>query len=163
MCGIIGIVTTRPRAAITDALLRGTRALAHRGPDDEGFEFLTTPHDELTVAFGQRRLAILDLSAAGHQPMRDAATGNSITYNGEVFNFHEVRQPLEARGQRFHSNSDTEVLLQGLSAQGLEAVADWRGMFALGFWQARERKLLLLRDRLGIKPLYYFHDGQTFL
>ena len=163
MCGIIGIVTTRPREEITDALLRGTRALAHRGPDDEGIEFLTASHDELTVAFGQRRLAILDLSATGHQPMRDVMTDNSITYNGEVFNFHELRQKLETSGHCFRSNSDTEVLLQGLSAQGLEAVTDWRGMFALGFWQSRERRLLLLRDRLGIKPLYYFYDGQTFL
>ena len=163
MCGIIGIVTNQRRTAITHALQKGTDALTHRGPDDEGVEFLTAPDDPLTVAFGQRRLAILDLSAAGHQPMRHEATGNWITYNGEVFNFHEVRASLVARGHRFRSNSDTEVILQGLSSQGLAAVTDWRGMFALGFWQPNERRLTLLRDRLGIKPLYYFYDGENFI
>ena len=163
MCGIIGIVTTKSRVEIAEALQRGNRALAHRGPDDEGFEFLTPADDELTAAFGQRRLAVLDLSAAGHQPMCDAATGNWITYNGEVFNFSDVRQALAARGHRFQSNSDTEVLLKGLSYSGTDAIAAWRGMFALGFWQAAERRLTLIRDRLGIKPLYYFYDGQSFV
>jgi asparagine synthase (glutamine-hydrolysing) len=163
MCGIIGIVTTRPRHEIADALTRGTRALAHRGPDDEGLAYLTPEQDELTVAFGQRRLAIIDLSPAGHQPMFDEATGNCITYNGEVFNFQEIGEQFIARGEKFYSTSDTEVLLKGLSRQGNSAVEQWRGMFALGFWQARERRLTLIRDRLGIKPLYYFYDGQTFL
>ncbi len=163
MCGIIGIVTNQRRECISHALQKGTDALRHRGPDDDGVEFLTAPDDPLTVAFGQRRLAILDLSTAGHQPMRHDATGNWITYNGEVFNFHEVRAALAARGHHFRSNSDTEVIMQGLSERGLAAVTDWRGMFALGFWQPGERRLTLLRDRLGIKPLYYFYDGEHFL
>ena len=82
MCGIIGIVTNQQRSAVTPALQKGIAALTHRGPDDEGIEFLTASNDPLTVSFGQRRLAILDLSMAGHQPMRDAATGNWLTYNG---------------------------------------------------------------------------------
>lgn len=163
MCGILGIITTRPRCEIFEALTRGTRALAHRGPDDEGIAYLTPEGDALTVAFGQRRLAIIDLSPAGHQPMFDEATGNCLTYNGEVFNFQEIRAQLLARGEKLHSTSDTEVLLKGLSLQGSSAIQPWRGMFALGFWQARERRLMLVRDRLGIKPLYYFYDGQTFL
>jgi asparagine synthase (glutamine-hydrolysing) len=90
MCGIIGIISNRPHAEIFESITRGTRALEHRGPDDEGIEFLTKESDPLTVAFGHRRLSILDLSPAGHQPMRDEVTGNWITYNGEVFNFREI-------------------------------------------------------------------------
>jgi asparagine synthase (glutamine-hydrolysing) len=163
MCGIIGIVTPKPRGEILPALTRALGTLAHRGPDDEGIEFLTGEHAPLTVAFGHRRLSILDLSPAGHQPMRDEVTGNWITFNGEVFNFREIRRALEQRGLTFHSQSDTEVLLKGYGLLGKRAIADWRGMFALGFWHAAEQRLVLLRDRLGIKPLYYFYDGQTLL
>lgn len=163
MCGIIGIVSNGPRAEIYEAITRGTNSLAHRGPDDTGIEFLTDTTSPITVAFGHRRLSILDLSPAGHQPMHDAATGNWLTYNGEVFNFRALRPALEQQQIRFRSESDTEVLLQGLSTRGLDAVEDWRGMFALGFWEASHRRLTLIRDRLGIKPLYYYYDGQTFL
>ncbi|MBS1808073.1 MAG: asparagine synthase (glutamine-hydrolyzing) [Acidobacteria bacterium] len=163
MCGIIGIVSNRSHAEIYEAITRGTRSLAHRGPDDEGIEFLTKESDPMTVAFGHRRLSILDLSPAGHQPMRDAATGNWITFNGEVFNFRDLRPSLEQQQIKFHSESDTEVLLKGLGLRGLDAVKDWRGMFALGQWEPANRRLTLIRDRLGIKPLYYYYDGQTFL
>jgi asparagine synthase (glutamine-hydrolysing) len=162
MCGIVGIVTRQPRSEAQAALQRATRALSHRGPDDEGIELLTPASSEVTVAFGHRRLAILDLSPAGHQPMRDEATGNWITYNGEVFNFRELRRGLEDEAA-FRSQSDTEVLLKGYARQGLKAVDEWRGMFALGLWEAARRRLVLLRDRLGIKPLYYYRDGDTFL
>jgi asparagine synthase (glutamine-hydrolysing) len=163
MCGIFGTLTPQPRQEVLPILSRATRALAHRGPDDEGIEILTGAQDPLTVAFGHRRLAILDLSPAGHQPMRDEQTGNWITYNGEVFNFHDLRTSLAARGLRFRSNSDTEVLLKGFGLLGAAAIRDWRGMFALGLWQAEQRQLMLVRDRLGIKPLYYYHDGATFI
>ncbi len=163
MCGICGIITPLPRHEILPALTRATRALTHRGPDDEGLNFLTAESAPLTAAFGHRRLSILDLSPAGHQPMHDAATGNWITYNGEVFNFHAVRQTLAARGLRFQSNSDTEVLLKGYGLLGHAAINEWRGMFALGFWEAAAQRLVLVRDRLGIKPLYYYYDGQNFL
>jgi asparagine synthase (glutamine-hydrolysing) len=163
MCGIFGIITIKPRAEVTDAIIRATRSLAHRGPDDEGVEFISDERDGLTVAFSHRRLAILDLSSAGHQPMRDEMTGNWITYNGEVFNFREARRRLEQRGFKFHSETDTEVLLKGYGASGNDAISGWRGMFALGFWNARERSLALIRDRLGIKPLYYYHGNQSFI
>lgn len=163
MCGICGIITPLPRHEILPALTRATRALTHRGPDDEGLDFLTPETAPLTAAFGHRRLSILDLSSAGHQPMKDAASGNWITYNGEVFNFQAVRQTLAARGLRFQSNSDTEVLLKGYGLLGNAAIQDWRGMFALGFWDAAAQRLVLVRDRLGIKPLYYYHDGENFL
>jgi asparagine synthase (glutamine-hydrolysing) len=163
MCGIFGIVTTKPQSELIEPVARAARALAHRGPDDEGVEFLTGGRDGLSVAFVHRRLSILDLSPAGHQPMRDGATGNWITYNGEVFNFRNVRRKLESRGLRFESESDTEVILKGYGLLGAEAITDWRGMFAFGFWDARQRQLTLVRDRLGIKPLYYYHDGESFL
>src|SRR6266540_2706807 len=143
MCGIFGIVTTRPRSELIEPVDRALDALAHRGPDDRGVEFISDGRDGLTVAFAHRRLSVLDLSPAGHQPMRDEATGDWITYNGKVFNFRDVRRELVARGR--------------------DAIADWRGMFAFGFWNARRRSLTLVRDRLGIKPLYYYHDGDTFI
>ena len=162
MCGIIGIVTNKSRHEITAAITQATRALGHRGPDDEGIEIMTDERDGLTVAFGHRRLSILDLSSAGHQPMRDEVTGNWITYNGEVFNFRDIRRGLASQAT-FHSESDTEVLLKGYGLRGLDAIKQWRGMFALGIWEAVRQRLILMRDRLGIKPLYYYHDGQTFI
>ncbi|MEP7337852.1 MAG: asparagine synthase (glutamine-hydrolyzing) [Acidobacteriota bacterium] len=163
MCGIFGIVTNKLRQELVKPLARAAQSLAHRGPDDEGVEFITACTDDLSVAFAHRRLSILDLSPAGHQPMRDDATGNWITYNGEVFNFRDVRQRLESRGLKFNSESDTEVLLKGYGLLGPEAITDWRGMFAFGFWDAQKRQLTLVRDRLGIKPLYYYHDGESFI
>lgn len=163
MCGICGVISPLPRHEILPALTRATRALTHRGPDDEGLDLLTSEAAPLTAAFGHRRLSILDLSPAGHQPMKDQANGNWLTYNGEVFNFHEVRQRLEAHGLHFQSNSDTEVLLKGFGLFGQAAIKDWRGMFALGYWEAAAQRLLLARDRLGIKPLYYYYDGKNFL
>ncbi|MGH9842044.1 MAG: asparagine synthase (glutamine-hydrolyzing) [Blastocatellia bacterium] len=160
MCGIFGIITADPRADLTAPATRAVRAMAHRGPDDEGIEVVS---QDPPAVFAHRRLSILDLSPAGHQPMRDEANGNRITYNGEVFNFREARERLRAGGLVFQSESDTEVLLKGYGLLGEAAIADWRGMFAFGLWQPRDRRLTLVRDRLGIKPLYYFHDGETFL
>lgn len=163
MCGIFGIVTTQPAQELIGPVSRATQALAHRGPDDEGVEFIRDGRDGLTVAFAHRRLSILDLSSAGHQPMRDDATRTWLTYNGEVFNFRDARRQLESRGVTFSSESDTEVILKGFGGFGDNAIRDWRGMFACGFWDDRQRRLTLVRDRLGIKPLYYYHDGTTFL
>ncbi len=163
MCGIFGIVSAKSQSDLIEPLARASQALAHRGPDDEGVEFISNDGDGLTVAFSHRRLSILDLSPAGHQPMHDQTTGNWITYNGEVFNFRDVRRELELQGLTFDSESDTEVLLKGYGLLGQKAISDWRGMFAFGFWDARQRRLTLVRDRLGIKPLYYYHDGNSFL
>lgn len=163
MCGIFGIVTTKSRVELIEPIDRAIKALAHRGPDDIGVEFISDERDGLTVAFAHRRLSILDLSQAGHQPMQDVATGDWITYNGEVFNFRESRRGLQQRGLSFHSESDTEVVLKGFGARGKDAIADWRGMFAFGFWNAKQRTLTLARDRLGIKPLYYYQEGDTII
>ncbi len=163
MCGIFGIVTTKSRAELIDPVNRAMQALSHRGPDDHGVEFISDERDGLSVVFAHRRLSILDLSEAGHQPMFDEETGNCITYNGEVYNFRDVRGDLQKRGLKFRSESDTEVLLKGFGALGKDAIVDWRGMFAFGFWNAEQRSLTLVRDRLGVKPLYYYHDGDTFI
>ncbi|MEP7273044.1 MAG: asparagine synthase (glutamine-hydrolyzing) [Acidobacteriota bacterium] len=163
MCGIVGVISRRRPSEIEAAVRRANHALAHRGPDDEGIETLASDPDGWTVIFGHRRLAILDLSAAGHQPMQNRMTGDWVTYNGEVFNFREIRTQLEAQGNAFYTGSDTEVVLTGLGSRGVRAVNAWRGMFALGWWKESEGKLVLVRDRLGIKPLYYYFDGETFI
>lgn len=161
MCGIAGIVSRRNIEEIRSRVAAATLALSHRGPDDEGVEIVATGVDGWNVVFGHRRLAILDLSAAGHQPMRDRETGDWITYNGEVFNFRDLRSQMPQIN--FHSESDTEVMLAGLARSGVDAARDWRGMFALGWWDVSARRLTLVRDRLGIKPLYYYFDGDDFI
>ncbi len=139
MCGIVGAVRPGDRT-LRSGLADATAALRHRGPDDEGLEVLAGADTPYALGLGVRRLAILDLSSAGHQPMRDPATGNWIVHNGEVYNFHELRRELEATGHRFHSQSDTEVLLHSYAAWGPECVTRWRGMFATGIWDARRRR-----------------------
>ncbi len=163
MCGIVGIVSRNSPQQIEAPLRRAIGALSHRGPDDEGFAHVAVDQAGWSVAFGHQRLAILDLTEAGHQPMLNRHTTDWITYNGEVFNFRDVRSKLEDQGYGFSTESDTEVLLTGLDARGVDAAREWRGMFALGWWDASSRKLTLLRDRLGIKPLYYFFDGNNFV
>lgn len=134
-----------------------TDAIAHRGPDGEGC------WTEGSVGLGHRRLAIIDLSPSGHQPMRSGDGRYSLTYNGELYNYRELRAELEGKGYRFSSTSDTEVLLYALAAWGKAALGRFNGMFAFALWDARERRLLLARDRYGIKPLYYSKAGQSFL
>lgn len=160
MCGIFGIVGRNAR--IPDGVLeRGTQSLAHRGPDDSGTVLL---RDGLTeIGLGNRRLAILDLSPVGHQPMHDPAAGNWIVYNGEIYNFREVRRELEQAGQSFISHSDTEVLLYAYAHWGEACLQKFRGMFAFAIWDARQHLLFLARDPMGIKPLYFAQTGQYFL
>jgi asparagine synthase (glutamine-hydrolysing) len=163
MCGIFGIVARN--AQIPDGVLeRGTRSLAHRGPDDSGTIVLRdTAADSIEIGLGNRRLAILDLSPLGHQPMHDAETGNWIVYNGEIYNFRDVRDELEKSGTRFVSHSDTEVVLKAYARWGEACLLKFRGMFALALWDARRHRLLLARDPMGIKPLYYAQSGSYFL
>lgn len=133
-------------------------AIAHRGPDDEGQEWVDAGRGGW-VGLGSRRLAILDLSPAGHQPM--AAEGSVLAYNGEIYNFGELRRELEAAGTRFASGTDTEVVLHLLRRHGVAGLARLNGMFGLAFWDADHQELVLARDRFGIKPLYYrWTDGQ---
>ena len=154
MCGIAGILR-RDQAPVDAAVLkRMTDVLAHRGPDGEGVRV------EGPVAFGHRRLAIIDL-VGGIQPMTSDDGSTWITYNGEVYNFRELRAELSALGRRFRTDSDTEVVLAAYESWGPECVTRLRGMFAFAIWDARRRRLLLARDRVGIKPLVYAWDGRA--
>ena len=162
MCGIFGIVAHKAR--IPEGLTeRGTNALAHRGPDDSGTIVLRDSTCALEVGLGNRRLAILDLSPLGHQPMHDPSTGNWIVYNGEIYNFREVRTELEQSGCEFVSHSDTEVLLKAYALWGEQCLTKFRGMFAFAIWDARQHRVFIARDPMGIKPLYYAQSGAYFL
>jgi len=157
MCGITGILHRDGSPASAVVLKRMTDAIRHRGPDGEG-QFVDGP-----AALGHRRLSIIDLSAAGHQPMMTPCGRHVISYNGEVYNFRELRTELEALGVQFHSSTDTEVVLHALVQWGPAALLRFNGMFGLALWDRKEQSLLLARDRYGIKPVYY-HDGpKTFL
>ncbi|HXG28808.1 MAG TPA: asparagine synthase (glutamine-hydrolyzing), partial [Nevskiales bacterium] len=158
MCGITGIVNYRDAAGRVDAdeLGRITAYMAARGPDGEGVWVA----QDGGVALGHRRLAIIDLSPAGAQPMHDAATGNVIVFNGEIYNYRALRKELAAQGVALRSESDTEVLLHLYARHGEAMLERLRGMFAFALWDAASRRLFLARDPLGIKPLYYADDGQ---
>jgi asparagine synthase (glutamine-hydrolysing) len=163
MCGIFGIVARNAR--IPDGVLeRGTMSLAHRGPDDSGTILLRdSAPDAVEIGLGNRRLAILDLSPLAHQPMHDADTGNWIVYNGEIYNFREIRAELEKTGTSFVSHSDTEVVLKAYARWGEQCLAKFRGMFAFALWDTHRHRLFIARDPMGIKPLYYAQAGSYFL
>ena len=156
MCGIAGLVHLDGAPVSPAVLQRMTDSLAHRGPDGEG-QWI-----EGNVGLGHRRLAIIDLSPAGHQPMVSADHRFVLTYNGEIYNFRELRAELEAEGYWFSSKCDSEVLLNALAAWGTKAIDRLNGMFAFVLWDRKERKLLLARDRYGIKPLYTARWGRSF-
>ncbi len=156
MCGICGIISTDPRP-VEPAVRAMMRAMLHRGPNDEGFELISMGPDDApspVLGLGFRRLAILDLSAAGHQPMFNERTGDCLVFNGEIYNFRQLRAQLQCEGVVFRSTSDTEVLLQALCTWGDSVVERLQGMFAFAFYHADSRRILLARDPLGIKPLY---------
>jgi asparagine synthase (glutamine-hydrolysing) len=157
MCGIAGIFHLDGRPASAVLLKRMTDAIAHRGPDGEG------RYVDGAAGLGHRRLAILDLSPAGHQPMCTSDGRFILSYNGEVYNFRELRTELESLGHCFRSQTDSEVVLQAFVQWGPRALLRFNGMFALAIWDRRERQLFLARDRYGIKPLYYTLQGQTLL
>ena len=153
MCGICGCWEAHDSGQ-SEPLVAMLRQMIPRGPDDEGWmEF--RPRSGGSLRLGARRLAIQDLSLAGHQPMKDPATGSWLVFNGEIFNFQELRQQLEALGHQFRSNGDTEVLLAGYREWGEDCIQRLRGMFAFALWDPARQTLLVVRDRLGVKPLYY--------
>jgi asparagine synthase (glutamine-hydrolysing) len=157
MCGIAGILNLDGTPASPVRLRRMTDAIAHRGPDGEGHVV------DGALGLGHRRLAIIDLSPAGHQPMQTRDERFVLSYNGEIYNFQQLRAQLEALGCQFHSRTDTEVLLNALAHWGVGALPKLNGMFAFALWDAREKVLTLARDRYGIKPLYYTFAGNTLL
>jgi len=154
MCGIAGIVG-RVSEGNRAALRRMSDAMVHRGPDAAGTWESSADARGCGVLLAHRRLSILDLSPAGAQPMVDAASGRVLVYNGEVYNYEALRDRLVARGEKFRSTGDTEVVLRSLAQAGREAVGWLRGMFAFALWDVERRTLLVARDPLGIKPLYF--------
>lgn len=160
MCSISGILAT-DLSDLRDAVQRMNNAQTHRGPDDVGLARCEFPGGE--VQLGNTRLAIIDTSSAGHQPMHDRITGNWITYNGETYNFKDLRREFDDDSEPWLSNTDTEVVLRAYRKFGAGALARLRGMFALALWDNQKQTLVLARDPLGIKPLYYFASEQHFV
>src|SRR5438094_2195680 len=157
MCGISGVLELDPRRRPSrEGLHRMAEVLSHRGPDEEGF------YECGPVAFAHRRLSIIDL-AGGQQPMETPDGQVCVSYNGEIYNYPELKTELEQRGHVFRTRSDTEVLLALDVHEGLEAFARLNGMFACAFWDRRASRLVLVRDRLGKKPLFYYRDAQRVL
>jgi asparagine synthase (glutamine-hydrolysing) len=155
MCGIAGFVVPSPAASGESVLRRMTDSIRHRGPDDSGF------FTNGRVFLGHRRLSIVDL-AGGHQPMTDESSARWIVYNGEVFNHADLRPDLERAGHVYSSRCDTETILHAYEEYGPDCVSRFRGMFAFAIWDQPTQTLFCARDRLGIKPFYYFWDGQLF-
>ena len=150
MCGICGIAGQADEQLIKNMLA----TIAHRGPDDEGVYIGETSTGQ-RIGLGHRRLSIIDVSPAGHEPMSDSSGTVWLTYNGEIYNFKEIRRELENLGHRFKSNTDAEVIIYSYLEWGHDCLARFNGMFAFAIWDARDESLFLARDRLGIKPLYY--------
>lgn len=155
MCGIAGVVRLNGDAVSVSELIKMTDSIAHRGPDGQG------QWAEGNIGLGHRRLAIIDTSSAGAQPMYSVDGRHVMVYNGEVYNFKELKLELESLGYRFVSKTDSEVVLNALIEWGVKAIPKFNGMFALALWDRHERKLLLARDRYGIKPLYISQQGAT--
>lgn len=157
MCGVAGILHLDGRPADPDILHRMTDAIAHRGPDGEGW-YCVGP-----VGLGHRRLSVIDVSPAGKQPMISASQQVVLSYNGEIYNYRELRAELEGLGHEFHSHTDSEVVLNAWVQWGARSVTRFNGMFAFAVWDDRAKSMFLVRDRYGIKPMYYARAGDTFL
>ncbi|HYO77552.1 MAG TPA: asparagine synthase (glutamine-hydrolyzing) [Thermoanaerobaculia bacterium] len=158
MCGICGIARPDGPPVDREAIAQMAEAMRHRGPDDQG-EWISI---DGRAGFGHRRLAVIDLSRAGHQPMQDASGRLSITFNGEIYNYRELRSELSRRGHRFATSTDTEVILAGYREWGADVPKRLNGMFAFAIHDEEERRLFLARDRAGEKPLYYSHQNGVF-
>ena len=157
MCSISGVFSVVTSASNAEAVKLMNAALRHRGPDDHGIVNCGT------VCLGNTRLAVIDTSHAGHQPMNDPETGNWITYNGETYNFKQLRAQFDDNQHAWRSSSDTEVVLHAYRKWGVDAFRRLRGMFAVAIWDNRKTQLVLARDPLGIKPLYYYQTDHLFV
>jgi asparagine synthase (glutamine-hydrolysing) len=159
MCGFVGFKSVRDFQALKGSLLGAATSLTHRGPDDSGLFC-----DARTgVGLAHRRLSVIDLSSAGRQPMASDDGTVHIVYNGEVYNFGEIRETLEGFGHRFSSSTDTEVILKAYLQWGIDCLRRFIGMFSFALWDSRQQRLYLARDRLGIKPLYYYFKNGTLI
>jgi asparagine synthase (glutamine-hydrolysing) len=157
MCGIAGILNLDSSPVDERIVRQMTDAIAHRGPDGEGF-YVDGP-----IGLGHRRLSIIDLSSAAAQPLPNETGDVQLVYNGEIYNFRDLRRELEARGHRFRSQTDSEVIVHGYEEWGEACIARFNGMFAFSLWDGRHRRLWLARDRYGIKPLYWARAGKALL
>jgi asparagine synthase (glutamine-hydrolysing) len=152
MCGICGFCLSDERAVDLDILRKMTKTLQHRGPDDEGY------YTDAGVALGHRRLSIIDLDT-GRQPIHNEDETIYVVFNGEIYNFPELKKELEEKGHRFYTKTDTEVLVHLYEDMGEQCLERLNGMFALAIWDGKRKKLFLARDRIGIKPLYYSYNS----
>lgn len=157
MCGICGVLSLSGEPVALNLITKMNSAISHRGPDGEG----TWVNDQ--VGLGHRRLAIVDLSPSGHQPMSNETGDVLITYNGELYNHPQLRVELEALGHRYHSRSDAETIIHAYEEWGIACLNRFNGMFAFAIWDERHKQLFLARDRFGVKPLYYYYDGKKFI
>jgi asparagine synthase (glutamine-hydrolysing) len=158
MCGIAGLIDYRGTSSLED-LKSMTKAISHRGPDDSGHFW--NPVGNYVVGLGHRRLSIIDTSESGHQPM--SFDGLHLVFNGEVYNFKEIRRELIASGYSFESQSDTEVVLKAFHLWGVNSISRFNGMFAGAIYDSSQKKLFLFRDRAGVKPLHWFFNDELFL
>src|ERR1044072_468866 len=156
MCGIVGMVNLDGRVAEAELLARMNEAIIHRGPDEDGIYL------KGHVGLAMLRLAIIDLKS-GQQPIANEEGTAWIVYNGEVYNYREVKKELEARGHRFHTDCDTEVVLHAYLEYGADCPKHLRGMFAFAVWDERKRELFIARDRVGKKPLLYAKTADSFV
>ncbi|OIN97239.1 asparagine synthase (glutamine-hydrolyzing) [Candidatus Desantisbacteria bacterium CG1_02_38_46] len=157
MCGIAGRINLDKSPVSIELLEKMATIMAHRGPDDQGIYL------EKNVGLSHRRLSIIDLSSAGHQPMANEDKSIVIVHNGEVYNYLEIRKELEKKSYRFKSNTDTEVILRSYEEWGKDCLLKFNGMFAFCIWDKRNKELFLARDRYGIKPLYYYFQNNKFI
>ena len=157
MCGIVGEIDFTGKSVLKSTIKKMTDIIKHRGPDGEG------QWVENNIGLGHRRLAIIDKSSLGNQPMFSENKRWILSYNGELYNYKEIRKILKKKGINFASNTDTEVVLQALIVWGERALEYFNGMFALTFWDRKNQTLILARDRYGVKPLYYFMNKNTLL
>jgi asparagine synthase (glutamine-hydrolysing) len=160
MCGIFGVWNYRTKKSVDrETLVRCTNSMTHRGPDDLG----TFYDDKNGIGLGFRRLSIIDLSPTGHQPMCNEDGRLWIVFNGEIYNFLDLKDSLESKGHLFHSRTDTEVILHQYEEQGSDCFKELNGMFGIGIWDNTNRQLLLARDRVGKKPVYFYDDGNRII
>ncbi len=157
MCGIVGQINFKGEMVNKDELEIMRDTMIHRGPDDSGM------YCHGNVGLGFRRLSIIDLSGAGSQPMCNENGSIWLVFNGEIYNFDSLRKDLLSKGHKFKSTSDSEVLIHSYEEQGINFLKKINGMFALAIYDQRANRLILARDRLGVKPLYYYHDGKKLI
>ena len=164
MCGIAGFISLHSSGIDDVQVIQAmANSMSHRGPDDAGFELMSYGNDNGLIAFGHRRLSIIDLSPQGHQPMWNQDRTLCVTFNGEIYNYVEIRVELIQLGYQFRTRSDTEVILSAFEEWGAKSFSKFNGMWAIAIYDKKARKIVLSRDRFGKKPLYYFRTSTEFI